>query len=95
VTDVTDADRKKATTLLRAWREETPEGDLAAVAPRAQIALAEAVAQALADEREKAREELGARVRKVPIYDLLDDGKPLGVVVLADDLLDALNEEQQ
>jgi urease accessory protein UreF len=55
VTDVTDADRKKATALLRAWREATPEGDLAAVAPRAQIALAEAVAQALADEREKAR----------------------------------------
>jgi hypothetical protein len=94
VTDVTDADRKKATALLRAWREATPEGDLAAVAPRAQIALAEAVAQALADEREKAREELGARVRKVPTYDLLYDGKPLGVVVLADDLLDALNEEQ-
>jgi hypothetical protein len=55
VSDVSDADRKKATTLLRAWREETPEGDLAAVAPRAQIALVEAIAQALADEREKAR----------------------------------------
>jgi hypothetical protein len=95
VSDVTDADRKKATALLRAWREETPEGDLAAVAPRAQIALVEAVAQALADEREKARAEVGARVRKVPTYELQDDGKPLGVVVLADDVLAALNEEQQ
>lgn len=53
MSDVTDADRRTARDVLRAWVTDNP--DVPATPPRAQVALVETFAQALADERAKAR----------------------------------------